>query len=271
MNTSKICRTGSSTQTLNYLNLQNGVHIAYRKILGDPDKPYLVFLHEGLGCIQMWKHFPQQLCASTGCPGIVYERQGYGHSSPLSEKRNLDYHKNYADYELLEVISSLIQGAPYFIIGHSDGGTIGLVHASGQPTNLLGLITEAAHVFVEVGTIEGIKKVKEDYAKDLRERLRKYHGDKTDQMFYAWSETWLSGEFLHWDIQHLLPRVVCPLYAIQGRQDQFGTEKQIFSIVEQVSGPVKYGFIDDCAHSPHHEQQELVLEKMEQFINSIIK
>ncbi|MEE9396590.1 MAG: alpha/beta hydrolase [Methylococcales bacterium] len=251
---------------MNKLQLGNDASIAYQEIPGNKNNLYLLFLHEGLGCIEMWKKFPEQLCELLDCQGIVYERQGYGNSSPLKKKRAINYHDYYALNELPKVISKLLPDSPYFVIGHSDGGTIGLIHASNQPKNLLGVITEAAHVFVEPETIAGIEKVTKTYTKGFNDLLKKYHGEKTDRMFYAWSDTWLSDEFIDWDIQHCLSQIACPLYVMQGKQDQYGTENQVMAIVNQTGGKADAFLINNCDHSPHNEQRKIVLEKMEFFI-----
>eukprot|EP01034_Spumella_vulgaris_P041994 gene41994-52054_t len=157
---------------------------------GAASQPVLVFLHEGLGCAAMWKDFPARLCAQTGCQGLVFDRLGYGQSSPLRTGRSVHYLHRYALEELPQVLA-LLDGRPYVVLGHSDGGSIALIHAADQPSGLLGVVTEAAHVFVEEVTLAGIREARAAYGAGKLRGLSRYHGDKTDQIFGAWADTWL--------------------------------------------------------------------------------
>ncbi len=248
------------------LTLSNGTSIAYQLIEGDKEKPVLVFLHEGLGCIAMWKQFPQQLCKALGYPGLVYDRQGYGQSSTLSKQRTINYHQDYAFQELPEILSTLIPDQEFFIIGHSDGGTIGLLYASEKPDLLQGLITEAAHVFVEPSTITGIEIATEAFKNGKLDILFRYHGELTATVFNSWSDTWLSEEFLHWNMENILASIKCPVLVMQGIDDQYGSNKQVDAISQQISGQTEIAMIDNCGHIPHHEQTEITLERMVLFI-----
>lgn len=253
------------------LKLNDTLIIGYKTISGNADKPYLVFLHEGLGSIDMWKQFPDQLCQSTGCPGLLYDRAGYGKSSPMQKKWSIHYMHDYAFNELPRIILELIPQKPFIIIGHSDGGSIGLIYASEKPENLLGVVTEAAHVFVEPETIIGIRDATEAYRRGKLDGLIKYHGEKTAAVFNAWSDTWLSHGFKFWNLEYLLPSVECPVLAIQGKTDQYGTKKQVDSIVSNTNGPAEKLIIEGCGHAPHHVKGEEVLIHMEAFINQILK
>ena len=133
--------------------------IYYELIPGDKNRPFLVFLHEGLGCCAMWKSFAQTLCENTQCPGLMYDRLGYGQSSTLAQIRTIDYMNRYALDELPKLLKAAIPDRPFILIGHSDGGTISLIFGAQKPPLLKAIITEAAHVFVESETIEGIKNV----------------------------------------------------------------------------------------------------------------
>ena len=233
------------------------------------DKPYLVFLHEGLGCEAMWKGFPKLLCKTTGCRGLVYDRLGYGKSSPLNQKRTLHYLYEYALKELPKLLETVIPDTPFILIGHSDGGSICLIYGAKRPSLLKAIITEAAHVFVEPETIVGIRSADTARAKGMLRGLSKYHGDKTETVFKAWSETWLSSWFKDWNIECLLPDIEAPLLAIQGADDQYGTKKQVNSIVSKASGYVQQEIVENCGHTPHSEAQTLVLELMSVFIAEI--
>ena len=191
------------------------------------DRPVLVFLHEGLGSIGQWRDFPEKLCEKTGCPALVYDRCGHGTSDPLTESRRPDYLHDEALLSLPEVLKQCVIDKPIFI-GHSDGGSIAIIYAGTYPQKVTGIITEAAHVFVEDVTVDGIKRAVEVYeSTDLRTRLARFHGSNTELMFRGWADIWLSPEFRDWNIENYLPNVTCPLLAVQGRDDEYGTPVQV--------------------------------------------
>lgn len=244
--------------------------IYYEEIEGDPEYPTLVFLHEGLGCCAMWKDFPRQLCRKTGCPGLIYDRLGYGRSSPMTSPRTIHYIHDSALQELPGVLERCIPRRPFILIGHSDGGSISLIFGAERPAGLKGIVTEAAHVFVEPLTVAGIRKVDEAYKTGEMKGLAKYHGDKTDGIFRAWADTWLSDWFRPWNIEYLLPSIECPMLVIQGRADQYGTERQVEVIVSKVSGRAESVLLDNCGHSPHGEMPEAVLGVITGFVRQIV-
>lgn len=247
------------------LELSKEYHIHYQLIEGDLNKPYLVFLHEGLGCIQMFKGFPELLCSATGCPGLVYDRLGYGESSSLMTQRTIHYLHEYALHELPNILNNLIPSQPYVVIGHSDGGSIGLIHASEQPPLLKALITEAAHVFVEKQTLAGIKDADLAWEQGKLTGLDKYHGAKTTQVFKAWADTWQAPGFADWNIEYLLPSIQVPILAVQGKEDQYGSDQQVECIVSKVKSG-KADLIDHCGHTPHLQAQSNVINSICQFL-----
>lgn len=247
------------------LDMNATERICYEWIDGDPAMPCLVFLHEGLGSIGMWKQFPALLCRATGCPGLVYDRLGHGGSSPLTAARGIHYLHEHALCELPRVIARLLPDRDYFLIGHSDGGSIALIHAAQQPARLLGVVTEAAHVFVEPITLDGIRAADDAFDAGRLGALRKYHGDRTDAMFKAWSTTWLGAGFAFWNIEYLLPSVLCPALIVQGAQDQYGSEAQVDAIVSKAADARKE-IIDQCGHAPHQQASPRVLELMSGFV-----
>lgn len=154
-------------------------------------------------------------------------------------------------------------------MGHSDGGSIALIYGAGQPELLKGIITEAAHVFVEDVTIEGIEAAERAYESGRLKGLSRYHGAKTATIFKAWADTWRSTGFEHWNIEYLLPSITAPLLAVQGRDDQYGTLDQINSIVGKAAGPSDPLVVADCGHVPHLEQPQVVVEAMARFVDRI--
>jgi len=223
-------------------------------------EPPLVFLHEGLGCIAMWKDFPAALCARVGREGVVYDRWGYGRSEPLDRPRTPRYLHEEAELFLSAVLDGLgISNAVLF--GHSDGGTIALLFAAAWPERTAAVVTEAAHVLVEEITLAGIRAAVAAYAAtDLRRRLARYHGDKTDTVFRAWHETWLSPGFRDWNIEAELRRIGAPTLVLQGEDDEYGTPAQVAAIAAGVAGPVETALLPGCAHVPHHQARAAVLE-----------
>lgn len=254
-----------------HVNLGAEYNLYYEQIGGDSARPHLVFLHEGLGCSSMWGDFPKLLCKVTGCPGLLYDRLGYGLSSPAASVRSQRYLNDYALQELPATLKKTIANAPYLLIGHSDGGTIALIHGAQQPPHLQAIITEAAHVFVDPETIAGIKAAKKAWDQGKLQKLNNYHGEKTENVFRSWVDTWLAPSFKSWNIEHLLPTIEVPLLVIQGKNDQYGKERQVHAIARQSSGYSETGLIENCGHIPHQEAQESTLQLMTDFIEKMQK
>ena len=219
----------------------------------------------------MWRNFPERLCRVTGCPGLLYDRIGYGRSSPLNAARTIHYLHDHGLKELPEVIKAVIPGRAHILIGHSDGGSISLIYAAERFQLLRGIITEAAHVFVETETINGIRGADEAFGQGKFSALSKYHGEKTRTLFKAWSQTWLSEWFRHWNIEYLLPSITCPILATQGLNDQYATEHQITTIVTKSSGRCESFLVQNCGHAPHREQPEIMIARLSRFIGNIIR
>lgn len=237
-----------------------------RKGVGDP---FLVFLHEGLGSIGQWRDFPEAVCNATGLSALVYDRWGYGRSEYCPYPRPVDYLQREALESLPAVLDFFHIHAPVFI-GHSDGGSIALIFAGTYPARTRAVITEAAHVFVEGMTLEGIRGAVRAYeTTDLKERLARHHGDKTEAVFRGWSETWLAPWFSNWNIESYLGGVVSPLLAIQGEDDVYGTTRQVEAIVDGAVGRAEGFLVPRCGHVPHHEAREVVLGRIVRFINSL--
>ncbi len=253
------------------LPIDGNHHLHYQLIPGNPALPYLVYLHEGLGCIALWHDFPELLCAATGCPGLIYDRLGYGKSTPFNHRRTVHYLHKYALQELPDLLERVIPETPFILIGHSDGGSISLIFGAERPTFLKAIITEAAHVFVDHNTIAGIRIAKEAWTQGKLRGLAKYHGDKTEAVFKAWSETWLTKWFKHWNIEYLLPSIEVPVLVIQGGDDQYGSTDQVKSIVSRTSGYAQPKIVENCAHVPHLEAQPVVLGLMSDFVAQVIQ
>lgn len=215
------------------------------------DRPTLVFLHEGLGCIEMWRDFPTELCVATGFRGLVYDRTGYGGSSRWPSDPGIGY----MHIEAQQILPLVLEEAGIddcILIGHSDGGSIALIYAGGDPEPLHAVVTMAAHVFAEPISIESIRKAREAFDQgDLARRLQRYHGANTEHAFRLWNDAWLASEFTDWNIEEFLPGITVPLLAIQGEDDEYGTEAQLGTIAGKAGGYAETRLIPNCGHSPH--------------------
>ncbi len=236
------------------------------------DNPVLVFLHDGLGSIKQWKDFPKYLAAKLKFPALLYDRYGYGESSELNEARSPDFHFQEAGF-LKKLLEKLHINQPVVLFGHSDGGTIALVFAYLFPEIVKAVISEAHHIKIEDITIKGMKEALSEYENGLlREKLYKYHGDKVDSLFYAWVKTGLSDNFANLDLEFILPEIKAPILAIQGKQDQYGSEYQLNIIREKNKNPLnEYLYIDGCKHFPHFEKTGLILETVQNFLQKVLK
>jgi pimeloyl-ACP methyl ester carboxylesterase len=232
-------------------------------------KPLIIFLHEGLGSILQWKDFPEQLCRATGLAALVYDRYGYGRSEAMDQPSPYNYLDHEGRTSFPDFVKALGINRKIILIGHSDGGTIALAYAALHPENVVGVITEAAHVFLEEVSLQGIRDAVEKYENtNLKDLLSRYHGDKTDSIFYRWANTWLSADMRNWDIRKPLQTIIAPALIIQGNDDEYGTEEQVDGIIRNVSGHKEKFIVDDCGHVPHHQQREIVLSKMADFITT---
>lgn len=246
--------------------------IAFKRIHKYPDRPTIIFLHDSLGCIKLWRDFPEKLGELTQCNVLVYDRQGYGESCSFSYQERDNYYME-LESDILNELLTFWNIDEAILFGHSDGGSISLITAGKYPESILGIITEGAHIFVEDVTIQGIEVARELYeTTDLKQKLAKYHADKTEDMFLAWVNTWTTKEFYRWNIEKYLPSIECPSLIIQGDKDEYGTLEQVERIVSQTKGVSEKLVIQDTKHTPHKETPELILSKASQFIqNSILK
>jgi len=245
-----------------------GHRLEYRRIAGVADGPALVFLHEGLGSIGQWRDFPDRVCAATGLPAIVYARYGYGQSDVRQHAFGVDFMHREALESLPELLRALGLERP-ILIGHSDGASIALIHA-GSGHALRGLVTMAAHVFVEDVSIASIAAAKQAFeTTDLPQKLARYHRDPA-KTFYGWNDVWLAPEFRSWNIERYLPEIRCPLLAIQGCDDEYGTMAQIDAIARQAGGPVEVLKLEHCGHSAHRDQPEKLAQAVADFVKRCV-
>ena len=243
-------------KTLHYLRL--GVEFR-----GTP----LLFLHEGLGSVELWRDFPQETVSKTHHPGLVYSRYGNGWSSPLAEPRRPDYMHEEALQTLPRVVDELV-GSPPVLVGHSDGASIALIYAgSGYPVRALVLI--APHVFVEPETIEAISAKREGFESSrLSRRMAGYHTEP-EVTFRGWADIWLSPAFRNWNIEEYVAGVRCPTLLIQGDADEYGTERQLDAIDAGLASPAARVSIAGAGHAPHLTHPAPVTAAVADFIEGV--
>jgi pimeloyl-ACP methyl ester carboxylesterase len=236
------------------------------------DAPLMVFLHEGLGSAGAWDGWPQALCAAAGCRGLVYSRCGYGRSQALPLAPGgwpVDYMEREARVVLPALFDALAIDAGCerpLIFGHSDGATIALLYAAAFPQRVGALIVAAPHVVVEDIARERIGRLQASWGDGrLAERLARLHDDP-EAVFKGWSGCWLAPGFRDWDISADLDSITCPVLAVQGAQDQFGTLEQLERIKRHVP-QAELLVLDDCRHVPHEEQPQAVLDAVVAFLS----
>jgi pimeloyl-ACP methyl ester carboxylesterase len=235
---------------------------------GRRDRPTLVFLHEGLGSVAMWRDFPQRVAAATGHAALVYSRAGYGLSSPLADARRPDYMHAEALTTLPALLDELAIERP-ILLGHSDGASIALIHAGCGVREVRAVAAIAPHVFVEGLSLSSIAKAKTSYETgDLRQRLARYHAD-VDSAFRGWNNIWLAPAFRAWNIEACLDTVTCPVLLVQGSNDEYGTLAQLDAIQRRVPGPVERIELAACGHSPQRDQPQATLAALQRFIEAL--
>ena len=234
------------------------------------DAPTLIFLHEGLGSVSLWRDFPQDLAIATGWSAIAFSRSGYGKSDPCRLPRKSTYMHLEGEVVLPKFLIRMgIED--YVLVGHSDGGSIALIHAGSNPNSRLrGVITEAAHVFNEEICIQSVEAIRDQYeGGDLKNRLEKHHGANTDCAFYGWCDTWLHPDFRTWNVENYLANIEVPCLAIQGEDDNYGTLSQIEAISSGIKGRCETFIPPKVGHAPHADRPDLICERMTLFIKSL--
>ena len=237
------------------------------KVIGEiaNDKPILLFLHESLGSIAQWKKFPEELCCELGLSGIILEHIGYGFSDSLPQKRDEQYLHNYAFKNIPAFLTALKIDHPLILIGHSDGGTEALLYSKKYPEKVKGVITIAAHVLNESETRAGIPPVIKAYEEGKLKALEVYHGEKTEDVFYAWADTWLADFFKNWTITKEIKGIEASGLIIQGENDEYGTIHQVEQIENAFCSTVERFVVPKGNHSPHLLQSKLIIEKIKKW------
>lgn len=233
-------------------------------------EPVLVLLHEGLGCVDMWRSFPDRLAQQTGLAVFVYSRQGYGRSDPFEQPLEIDFMHRQG----LDILPGVLDQAGIdqaILVGHSDGASIALIYSGKRSdSRIRGLVLLAPHLFVEEETLAGIRQAKQAFdSGQLADGLQRYHGDHTESTFRYWSGIWLDPGFSAWNIESSAAGIKVPLLAIMGEDDQYGTLAQIHKLAERSPQRSELAVLKDCGHSPHLEQMEQTLERIAGFLQGL--
>jgi pimeloyl-ACP methyl ester carboxylesterase len=245
-----------------------GNSIEYRRIAApNASAAVIVFLHEGLGSCGLWRDFPDALCHACGAGGVVYSRFGYGGSTPFDAPRR----PRYMHDEALSVLPALLrhwQLERPVLYGHSDGASIALLYSAAfSPA---ALIVEAPHVFVEERSLDGIRAAREAFISgDLRPRLARYHRDAA-ATFFGWNDIWLAPEFRDWDITADITSIRCPVLALQGDADPYGTLAQTDRLHSALGARLECMELAGCGHHPHRERREAVIDAAANFLRRVL-
>ena len=243
------------------------------KWIGPPpdEAATIVLLHEGLGCVALWRDFPERLAEATGCGVFVYSRAGYGGSDPVSLPRPLSYMHDEAE----DILPELLDGIGFrrgLLLGHSDGASIAAIYAGTiQDHRVRGLVLLAPHFFVEDMSVAAIKAVRDEFTKsDLRVRLAKYHGDNVDCAFLGWNDAWCDPGFRDWNITESVAHIRVPILILQGNTDAYGTVEQIRVAEDRAYCPVDGVVLDGCGHALHAKEPEEVLRFVAAFADRLL-
>jgi pimeloyl-ACP methyl ester carboxylesterase len=247
----------------------NGVRLEVERLprASGQHRAPIIFLHEGLGSVSMWRDWPASVCAAAGRDGFVYSRRGYGRSDPIPDVRGAGrLGPDYMHREALDVLPELLRVLDVekpVLLGHSDGGTIALIHAGHFPATAC--VVLAPHVIVEDLSVQSITKARTAYKSGgLRERLERHHAD-VDVAFWQWNDIWLSPAFRGFDIRAECRRIEAPILAIQGEEDPYGTMDQIEGIAPTL-GPFSWQILPQCGHSPHRDQPDGTRQLIVEFL-----
>ncbi|MBL4807809.1 MAG: alpha/beta hydrolase [Rhodobacteraceae bacterium] len=252
--------------------IADGKTLEYQCYGPSPDSAItIVLLHEGLGCVALWRDFPAKLAQATGCGVLVYARAGYGQSDLADLPRPLDYMSREAA-EILPQVLDQIGVQRCILLGHSDGASIAALYAgSVADYRVRGQVLIAPHFFTEPMGLAEIAKAKLAYENtDLRKRMGKYHRDP-DNTFCGWNDSWLHPDFVSWNIADVIDHFRIPTLTIQGRQDPYGTLAQITEIEDRSYAPVETLMLDNCGHAPFLDHPDIVTQRIAAFVSRLVR
>lgn len=238
-----------------------GARLEVLDVPGDPSRPAMLLLHEGLGSVSMWRDFPARLAQRTGCRTVAYSREGFGRSSP----RRAPFTPRFMHEEAQAVIPALRHALAIgraVLVGHSTGASMALLHAAFDPGGVAGVLALAPLIDVEPSNLESIRRARAAFESgEWRARLARHHDD-ADAVFRGWHDTWLDPAFATWSIEGDLARIAAPIVAILGRDDEYSTPAQLAALERGASNAARVStiLVDACGHAPHRERPQVVLD-----------
>ncbi|MCS7059322.1 MAG: alpha/beta fold hydrolase [Meiothermus sp.] len=237
--------------------------------VGESRKAPIVLLHDSLGSVELWRGFPAALAQATGRTVWAYDRLGFGRSSPREEPPSVDFILEEAQL-YFPVIAAQLGLQEYALFGHSVGGAMALCIAAHQPDRCRAVIAEAAQAFVEERTLQGIQTAQQSFQDPTKfARLKRWHGEKARWVLEAWTGVWLAPAFRAWTLEPCLKKVHCPVLALHGDRDEYGSVAFPERIARGVQGPARMEVLPGCGHVPHREKEALVLEAVKGFLQGI--
>ena len=252
-----------------YLPTQHGDVFTRRWRSGDFRKPPIILMHDSLGCVELWRDFPEQLAVATERDVVAYDRLGFGRSAPHPGGWSNRFMRDEAE-RFFPPVWHALDIERFVVLGHSVGGIMSASVAASHPHSCLALITIAALAFVEDRTLQGIRLTQAAFNEPGQlERLRKYHGDKAEWVLSAWIDTWLSDSYSGWTIEESASGFDCPLLAIHGLEDEYGSLAHPQRVAAIGNGFVQKLLIEGCKHTPHKEQPEVVLAAIRRFLSTL--
>lgn len=228
----------------------------------------IILLHDSLGCVELWRSFPEQLALTSGHPVIAYDRLGFGQSDARGDRLSTRFVQEEAE-QILPLLFQQFAIEYFVVLGHSVGGGMATYCAAHYPKQCLGLMTESAQAFVEDRTLAGIREAEISFQEPTQlDRLARYHGTKVHWVLEAWIKTWLSPEFADWSLAKVLPFVQCPTLVLHGEQDEYGSVAHPQMIAELIDAPTELEIMAGVKHVPHREQEQWVVERVSRFLKA---
>ncbi|MFV3130794.1 alpha/beta fold hydrolase [Niveispirillum sp. KHB5.9] len=236
----------------------------WRPAAADSAAPTLLLFHDSLGCVELWRDFPERLAAGTGLPVLAYDRLGFGRSDAPPGRLTPDFVAAEGRETVPALLDALCIG-PFLALGHSVGGGMAVGTAAALPGRCRAVITLAAQAFVEDRTLDGIRVAQAQFRDPAQvARLARYHGDKAAWVLSAWIDSWLDPAFAGWTLDESLSGVTCPLLALHGDGDEYGSTAHPDRIATPGRG--RAVVLTGCGHVPHREHPDRVLAEIASFL-----
>ena len=226
----------------------------------------IILFHDSLGSVDLWREFPSTLAGTTGRAVVAYDRLGFGKSDPHPGVLDFGFVRHEAR-STLPALRSALGIESMILFGHSVGGAMAMAAAAHFADTTVAVITESVPVFVEDRTLRAIRQAKTSFqAPGQIDRLKRYHGEKAAWVLDAWTETWLAPRFSGFTLDRYVRRLRCPLLAIHGDRDEFGSTahpERLQALSPSVSEVI---VLEDCGHVPHREKSDAVLGAVTGFL-----